>query len=157
MAKTDVTLTDADRAILRHIQRDGRMTNQALAEATSMSASACWRRVQALEDSGVITGYRAEVDPVRAGLRFGALVAVTLSRATPGADQRFAEIAAERPEILQCFATAGRADYALRVACEDVSHFNTFLAEVLRVEPAIASAETSVVLDVLKDDSALPL
>ena len=157
MAKSGMTLNDADRAILREIQHDGRMTNQALAEATAMSASACWRRVQALEESGIITGYTARVDPRQAGLEFNALVQIVLSRAVPDAVMAFSAAVATRPEVLQCLSTTGTADLVLRVVAADIEAYNRFLREFLHARPEVASVNTSVVLDVLKDSYELPL
>src|SRR5687768_24437 len=71
-------LTEQDRKLITLLQADARVSNQELAEGAGMSASACWRRVRALEEAGVIASYRAIVDPARAGLAFSAMVHVAL-------------------------------------------------------------------------------
>ncbi len=150
-------LTKADRIILRELQRDCRITNQALASAVSMSTSACWRRVQTLEAAGVISGYMAQVDPRSAGLSFAALVQVSLARHQVGSVDEFTSAVSNRPEVLQCFATTGAADYILRVVAEDIDGYTRFLNEFLFAQPGVVQVNTSVVMDVVKDSVALPV
>src|SRR5687767_8059233 len=98
-------ITEQDRRLLRLLQRDGRMSNQELAEAAAMSTSACWRRVRALEAAGVIRSYAAVVAPKACGLGFHAVVHVQLARHDERFVEQFVEAIARRPEVLDCFAT----------------------------------------------------
>ncbi len=150
-------LVDADRRILRVLQQDARISNQDLAKCVGLSASACWRRVKALEDAGIIAGYPAIVDPEKAGLTFSAIVQVTLSRheSTPMASF-FARIE-ERPEVVTCFATTGEADYHLRVVCRDKDAYNEFLDEFLIKLPGVAHIRTYLILKSIKLQSAVPV
>ncbi|MEZ5500215.1 MAG: Lrp/AsnC family transcriptional regulator [Steroidobacteraceae bacterium] len=152
-----LVLEAQDKRILEMLQRDGRMSNADLAEATGMSASACWRRVRQLEAVGAIRGYRAEIDPRVCGLGFQAIVHVQLTRHDPDRLAEFISAVQHRPEVLECFATTGDADYHLRVVSADIDAYNRFLDEFLFRVPGVASARTNVILKELKHHSALPL
>jgi Lrp/AsnC family transcriptional regulator, leucine-responsive regulatory protein len=119
-------IEEQDRRILRALQEDGRISNQDLAERVGMSASACWRRVRALEEAGVLLGYMARIDPGAAGLGFHAVVHVTLTRHEEGHVETFIREVGARPEVVECFATTGEADYHLRVLCADLDAYNQF-------------------------------
>lgn len=150
-------LDGRDRRILGLIQADCRISNADLAERVGMSASACWRRVRALEDAGVIAGYGARLDPARAGLEFSAILHVHLTRHTPDSLRAFIRAIELRDEVLDCWATTGQADYHLRVLCRDIAAFNRFLEDFLFTLPAVQSAQTNVVLRRIKSASSLPL
>lgn len=152
-----MTLDEADRRILRHLQQDGRMSNQDLADATAMSTSACWRRVRMLEETGVIRGYAALADAEACGLAFHAIVHVQLARHDRTLVQQFVTAVAARPEVLDCFATTGEADYHLRVRCRDLETYNAFLETFLFGLAGIQSARTSLVLREIKHEIALPI
>jgi DNA-binding Lrp family transcriptional regulator len=151
------TLEEADRRILRALQADGRISNQELAERVGMSASACWRRVRALEEAGIIRGYAALVDPARAGLGFHAVVHVTLTRHDHRHVDTFIVEVGRRPEVLDCFATTGEADYHLRVLCRDLDAYNQFLEGFLFRLPGIANVRTNLVLKGIKHGGAVPV
>lgn len=157
MAASDTELEEPDRRILRALQADGRVSNQDLAEKVGMSASACWRRVRALEKAGVIRGYGARVDPALAGLSFHAIVHVSLTRHDHGHVDTFIAEIGRRAEVLDCFATTGEADYHLRVLCSDLDAYNRFLDGFLFRLPGIANVRTNLVLKDIKQASALPL
>ena len=131
MASEPATLSDTDKALLRRLQSNCRMTNQQLADSVGMSASACWRRVQALEQDGVISGYGARLDAAKAGLGFSAVAEVSLSRHESAAAEAFVAAVRARPEVLQCFAITGAADYLLRIVTRDIRAYETFLEEFL--------------------------
>lgn len=150
-------LTDADRRLLRLLQADGRLTNQELAERADMSASACWRRLRALEQAGVIEGYVGLVRAEPVGLDFSAIVHVTLSRHERAHVDHFTEAVARRPEVLECFSTTGEADYHLRVMCRDKAAYNLFLDEFLFRLPGIAHVRTSLILKEIKRTTRLPI
>jgi DNA-binding Lrp family transcriptional regulator len=152
-----LVLSESDLRILRFLQRDGRISNQDLAEASGMSASACWRRVKALEEAGLILGYAAILAPERAGFAFSAIVHVTLARHERAHVDHFIEAVSRRPEVLECFATTGESDYHLRVVSPDKDGYNRFLDEFLFRLPGIAHVRTNVVLKDVKLTTALPL
>ncbi|MBF9032984.1 winged helix-turn-helix transcriptional regulator [Rhodobacterales bacterium HKCCE2091] len=150
-------LTEADTRILRALQRDGRISNQDLAERARMSASSCWRRVRDLEAAGVITGYRATIDPEACGMDFHALVQVELSRHEPEKLHLFTDAIATRDEIVDCFATTGDADYHLRVICRSKEAYFTFLEDFLFQIPVIARVRTNLILKETKRHGRLAL
>lgn len=152
-----IDLQDLDRAILRALQQDCRLSNAQLAERVGLSPSACWRRVRMLEEAGVISGYAATVDPDRAGLEFHAIVHVRLARHDREAVQRVMTELTVRPEVVECFATTGQYDYHLRVLCADMTAYRHFLDDFLFRLPAIESAQTNVVLELIKRRSVVPV
>jgi Lrp/AsnC family leucine-responsive transcriptional regulator len=152
-----MTLTEQDRKLLMRLQADARLSNQELAESVGMSASACWRRVRALEEAGVIAAYRAIVNPDKAGLGFSAIVHVSLMRHGADPVESFVTRVLDRPEVLECFATTGEADYHLRVVCRDKDAYNDFLDHFLFRLPGVSQVRTNLVLKVIKADGPAPL
>ena len=150
-------LSESDRRLIRLLQHDGRMSNQDLADRAGLSASACWRRVKALEEAGVISGYVAEVNAERAGLGFGAIVQVRLTRHDTAHLDQFIEAVSRRAEVLELFCTTGEADYHLRVVCEDKHAYNNFLETFLFRLPGIAQVRTNLILKEIKATSVLPI
>ncbi len=145
-----MTLSDADLRLLAALQSDCRISNADLAERVGMSASACWRRVRALEDAGVIDRYAAQVNPAAVGLGFQAIVHVHLVRHERENLTDFIRAVETCPEVQECYATTGKADYHLRVLTRDIDGYNRFLEEFLFRLPAVASAQTNVVLRTIK-------
>lgn len=144
------SLDRTDQLILDHLSRDSRISNADLAERVGLSPSSCWRRVKALEDSGVIRAYTVALDDARQGLGFGAIVHVHLTRHDPDQLTAFLRAVQNRPEIRACHATTGQADYHLHVVCADIDGYNVFLEQVLFRIPAVASAQTNVILRTIK-------
>lgn len=144
-----------DRKLVLLLQQDARQSNAQLAEKLNISASACWRRVKALEDAGVIERYGALVNPAAMGLGFEAIVHVHLTRHDIQALARFISAVHLREEVTECYATTGQADYHLRVLCRDIDAYNSFLEEFLFVQPAVNSAQTNVVLRRIKSNAPL--
>jgi Lrp/AsnC family transcriptional regulator, leucine-responsive regulatory protein len=149
-------LEKQDEHILAQLQKEGRTTNQQLAEDVGMSTSACWRRVRALEDTGVITGYSALVDREKAGFTTSAILHVSLERHDAKFVDEFVSRVTERAEVLECFATTGDADYHLRVVVRDMKAYNAFLDEFMFRLPGIRYVRTNVVLKEIKTSVALP-
>ncbi|RMF34942.1 MAG: Lrp/AsnC family transcriptional regulator [Alphaproteobacteria bacterium] len=143
-------LTGQDRRILAALQADGRISNAELAERAGMSTSACWRRVRALEEAGVITGYAAQVDPRACGLAFHAIVHVQLARHLRERVDSFIRAMQARPEVQDCYATTGEADYHLRVLCRDQDAYNRFLESCLFAIEGVAHVRTNLVLREIK-------
>lgn len=149
-------LDQKDRALLKELQQDSRLSMQQLAEKTGMSSSACWRRVRSLEESGVIDRYAAIVDQRKAGFALSAMALVSLARHEQENVDNFVREVLRHPEVLECFATSGEADYHLRVVVEDIDAYNKFLDEfVLRI-PGVSQVRSNIVLKEIKVDTALP-
>src|SRR5215213_867558 len=145
-----------DERVLAELQRDGRATNQQLAESVGMSPSAFWRRVRALEDSGVIEGYAALLDREKAGFALSAILHVSLERHDVKFVDEFVTRVKARAEVLECFATTGDADYHLRVVLRDMAAYNRFLDEFIFRLPGIRNVRTNVILQEIKTTVALP-
>ena|SRR5579864_4373493 len=145
-----------DRKLLRELQRDSHRSNQQLADDLAMSASACWRRVRALEEAGIVTRYAAMVDREKAGFATSAILHVSLDRHDEKFVTEFVARVRRRPEVLECFATTGDADYHLRVVVTDMAAYNRFLDEFMFRLPGIRHVRTNMILKEIKYDVALP-
>ncbi len=122
-----------------------------------MSASACWRRVRTLESTGVISRYTALVDREKAGFATSAILHVSLDRHDEKIVAQFASRVRQRPEVLECFATTGEADYHLRVVVSDMAAYNRFLDEFMFRLPGVRHVRTNVILKEIKYEISLPL
>ena len=149
-------LTEKDRRILAELQRDSRLTNQELADKVGMSSSATWRRVKSLEDDGVIDRYAAIVDPKKAGFGLASMVHISLARHEQTHVDNFIREVKRHPEVLECFATSGEADFHLRVVVEDIDAYNAFLDDFIFRLPGVAQVRSNIVLKEIKADTALP-
>lgn len=147
-----------DRKILDVLQRDGRISNQELAERIGLSPSPCLRRVRALEDAGVITGYRAVLDARRLGLTLLALIHISMDRHTPERFANFEQRISELPEVLECLLITGQdADYQLKVIVRDMEAYQALLLnKITRIE-GVSGVHSSFVMRRVVDTTALPL
>lgn len=150
-------LDKRDRQILIELQNDSRITMQDLADAVGMSTSACWRRVRALEDAGVIDRYAAILNARKAGFGLSAMVHVSLARHEEENVEQFIREVLRHPEVLECFATSGEADFHLRVVVEDIDAYNEFLDSFIFRLPGVSQVRSNIVLKEIKADTALPL
>ncbi|MGB8621587.1 MAG: Lrp/AsnC family transcriptional regulator [Paracoccaceae bacterium] len=150
-----MNLDSRDAKLLELLQRDCRISNADLAEEVGMSASACWRRVRAFEEAGIIDRYGASLNPVSIGLEFQAIVHVQLTRHDVTKLQEFIRAIEQRKDVLECYATTGQADYHMRVLCPDLAAYNAFLEGFLFRLPAVESAQTNVVLREIKRSQAI--
>ncbi|MDB5728406.1 MAG: Lrp/AsnC family transcriptional regulator [Noviherbaspirillum sp.] len=160
MAKLQLDKTD--RKILSILQKDGRLTNQEVAERVNLSPSPCLRRIKALEEAGVIRQYVALLDPDKIGLGLLAYVNVRLEKHSDAGDGHspradFASAVGHWPEVVACYAMTGEMDYLLRVHVEDMQHFSHFMMETLLKHPAVLDVRSSFALQRVKDTTALPL
>jgi Lrp/AsnC family leucine-responsive transcriptional regulator len=146
-----------DRRIIRELQRDGRLTNQELAERVALSPSPCLRRVRLLEERGVILGYSANVDAKACGLQITAFIRVALQRHDRDAVERFEKRIQDADEILDCFLLTGEADYLLRVMVADLDHYEHFVRTRLHGIAGIGSITTSLVYGTVKSSRVFPL
>ena len=147
----------ADRTILAALQRDSSQSIAALGEQASVSASACHRRVKALEAAGIIAGYGARIDPRRLGLQFEAFVEITLTSQSREAMDRFELAAADFDDILECHLMSGGADYRLRVAARDLEQFDQIHRDCLARLPGVGSMRTSFAIRTIKPWRGYPV
>jgi DNA-binding Lrp family transcriptional regulator len=150
MAKLD----DINTRILRTLSQDGRISNLDLAERVGLSPSACLRRVQELERSGVIKGYRAVIDGPKTGIGFVAYVTVGLNSHTKAAQEAFERAISRATEVRECHNVTGTVEYLLRVEVLDLSHYKHWHTEILGVLPQVQAITTFVVMDSPKDERA---
>ncbi|AKS45642.1 transcriptional regulator, AsnC family [Octadecabacter temperatus] len=137
--------------ILRELSVDGRISNLALAEKVGLSPSACLRRVQDLERRGVITGYRARLDPVQTGQAYVVYVAVGLSEHSKAAQEGFEKAMKLFDEVSECHNIAGAFEYLLRVETADLSAYKTFHTDRLGTVPHVRSITSYMVMGSPKD------
>lgn len=138
--------------ILRELSRDGRVSNLDLAARVGLSPSACLRRVQDLERSGVIKGYRAVLDTFRLGTGFLAYLTVGLAVHTKAAQEAFERAIARAPQVRECHNITGTVEYLLRVEVADLAAYKHFHTDVLGTLPHVAALTTYVVLGSPKDE-----
>ena len=145
-----------DCQILEILQEDGRMNNQDLAERIGLSPSPCLRRVRALEDAGLIVGYRAHLDARKLGLTLMALIHISMDIHTP---ERFANFEVEiavLPEVLECLLITGQdADYQIKVAVRDMDHYQSLLLNRITRIAGVTGVHSSFVLRRVLDKTAL--
>ncbi|MFD0911223.1 Lrp/AsnC family transcriptional regulator [Ruegeria arenilitoris] len=137
--------------ILQELARNGRISNLELADRVGLSPSACLRRVQELERSGVISGYRAVLNPAAMGVGFVAYIGVGLGEHTKAAQEGFEKAVQLAPEVVECHNITGTIEYLLRVECADLSTYKTFHTDVLGTLPHVTSITSYVVMGSPKD------
>ncbi|MDR6676608.1 Lrp/AsnC family transcriptional regulator [Pseudomonas oryzihabitans] len=149
-----IELDRLDRRILRELEKDARQTNVKLAERVGLSPSACLRRVQELERSGVIKGYRAVVDRTLVGLGFVVYVAVGMSCHTREVLDAFEQAIKVSADVVECHTVTGAVEYLLRVEVADMQAYRAFHTQVLGVLPHVHSVVSYIVMDTAKDERA---
>ena len=146
-----------DWAILNELQRDGRLTNAELAQRVGLSAAPFWRRVRALEESGVIKGYRAEIDRQKVGLDVFAFVRLDAERNRGDITRQLEEAIRKIPEVVACHYISGTGTFELQVVSKDLNSFSQFARDVLINLPNVKDLHTSFSLGEVKAYGALPL
>ncbi len=150
-------LPPSDRRILRVLQNDGRITNAALAEKVGLAASPCLRRLKALEDDGVIKGYRAMVNRKALGLEVEAFVFIKLEQSEPGWRTRLVERLKGYEEVIACYALAGEVDLIVHAVAKDIESFGEFTMNRLLTLPGVADVRSSFVLSSIKPLGPIPV
>lgn len=147
-----------DRQILDILQQDGRISNQDLADRIGLSPSPCLRRVRALEEAGLVLGYRALLDAKKLGLSLMALIHISMDRHTPERFENFeAEIRAI-PEALECLLITGQdADYQIKVVVRDMDAYQELLLNRITRIAGVTGVHSSFVLRRVVDKTALPV
>jgi Lrp/AsnC family leucine-responsive transcriptional regulator len=136
-----------DQHILDVLQQDGRINNQDLADRIGLSPSPCLRRVRALEESGLITGYRALLDAQKLGLTLMALIHISMDVHTPERFANFEAAVSVLPEVLECLLITGQeADYQLKVMVRDMDHYQSLLLNQLTRIAGVTGVHSSFVL-----------
>ncbi len=144
-----------DRQILNILQTDGRISNQELADRIGLSPSPCLRRVRALEEGGLVVGYRALLDAKALGLTLMALIHISMDQHTPERFSTFEAAVAGIPEVLECLLITGQAaDYQLKVVVKDLDAYQELLLKRITGIPGVTGVHTSFVLRRVVDKTA---
>ncbi|TNI64134.1 AsnC family transcriptional regulator [Aeromonas media] len=146
-----------DRRILAELQSDGRLSVTELAERIGLSVSPCHRRVRALEEAGVIRGYRAQLDPGNLGLNFSAIVFVTLREGDRQAVATFEQALVAIPQVIQAQRLFGDPDYLLNVITRDLPAFQRLYDELLSALPSVQRLTSTLVMKSVVQERSLPL
>ena len=150
-------LQDADRRILRELQGDATLSLKDLAQRVAMSSSTAWRRVQDLEEAGVITGRVTLVDPALLGLTVCVLLNVNIVAQSTETREAFERFVRNHENILQCYSMTGAHDYTLMVRTRQVADYERFLMDELLAHPSVASAQSQLLLRQVKNSTVLPV
>ncbi|WP_298168898.1 Lrp/AsnC family transcriptional regulator [Novosphingobium sp.] len=146
-----------DAALIDALQHDSSRPIAALAEAVALSPSACHRRIRALEEAGVISGYAARIDPRRVGLAVEVFVEITLTSQSREAMDRFERAVGDFDDILECHLMSGGADYLLRVAAADLDQYDHIHRDCLARLPGVSSMRSSFSLRRIKRFAGYPV
>ncbi|MBX9661848.1 Lrp/AsnC family transcriptional regulator [Novosphingobium sp.] len=146
-----------DAALIDALQHDSARPIATLAEAVALSPSACHRRIRALEEAGVISGYAARVDPRRIGLAALVFVEITLTSQSREAMDRFERAVGDFDDILECHLMSGGADYLLRVAAADLDQYDRIHRDCLARLPGVSSMRSSFSLRQIKRFAGYPV
>ena len=150
-------LSPSDRRILRAIQGDGRIPNSTLAEKVGLAASPCLRRLKALEEDGIIEGYRALVNRKALGFEVEAFVFIKLEQSEPGWRTRLVDRLKGYEEVIACHALAGEVDIIVHAVSQDIESFGEFTMNRLLTLPGVADVRSSFVLSTIKPQSPIPV
>jgi Lrp/AsnC family leucine-responsive transcriptional regulator len=146
-----------DVAILDALQRDGRLSNVALAKTIGLSPTPCAERVRGLEAAGIIRGYATNLDPERLDLGLLVFIEIAIERTSEDAFDQFRNAVLAIPQVQECHMVAGGFDYLLKVRVPDMTAYRTFLGEVLSKVPGIRETHTYAVMEIVKESRTIDL
>lgn len=156
--QTNIMLDRIDRHLLELLQQNSSLSNLELAEKVGLSPSPCARRVKALEDCGLIQGYRAHLDARQLGLDLLALVSISMDRHTPERFNNFEAALKQCPEVLECYLITGQsADYIVKVIVRDMNAYQQFLLGTLTRIEGVSGVHSSFVMRKVVDRTNLPV
>jgi DNA-binding Lrp family transcriptional regulator len=150
-----IRLDETDLRILAELQADGRMTNVELARRVGMSAPPCLRRVRALEEAGIIRGYRALVDEKALGYQIVCFAFVHLASQAEADLAAFQERMRDWPAVRECWTLSGDIDFVLKCVTTDLRTFQALVADLTAL-PNVRTIRTAVALDRVKDEPIVP-
>jgi DNA-binding Lrp family transcriptional regulator len=146
-----------DMQILEQLQGDGRITNVDLAQRVGLTAPPCLRRVRALEESGAIKAYHADVDAAQLGFSITVFAMVSLRSQAEHDLEAFESYIAELPEVRECYMLNGEIDFILKVVARDLQGFQRFLTSKLTPAPNVSSVKTSLTIRTSKRVVGVPI
>lgn len=148
-------LDSIDRRILSELQRNGRLPIVELANRVHLTKTPCAERVRRLERDGIITGYRAELDPDALGAGHVIIVHVTLTQTSDNALELFNAAVRRVPEIQSCYMLAGQFDYMLKVCTSDITHYRNVLGDQISRLPGVQQTHSYVAMEIVKDEKTV--
>jgi Lrp/AsnC family leucine-responsive transcriptional regulator len=146
-----------DRAIVTRLQQDGRIANVDLADAVSLSPSACLRRVKALEASGIIAGYRAEVSRLRAGLGLTVFIGLKVEGHSQETSARIEQTLLAIPAVVACYLVSGTSDFLVEAAVPDLTRYEQLLLGQILTIPSVVEAQSTFAIRTILGRGPLPL
>jgi len=146
-----------DRLILDALQRDGRLSNVALARKVNLTPTPCLERVKRLERDGYITGYGAHLDPGKVDASLLVFVEISLLRNSPDAFREFRQHAARLNNILECHLVSGNFDYLIKARVKDMNEYRELLSDKILALPGVNNSRSYVVIEEVKETSLLPV
>jgi Lrp/AsnC family transcriptional regulator len=149
-------LDKTDRAILAELQRDAALTVDQLAERIHLSRNACWRRVKALEETGVIKGRVALIDAAKLGLGLTAFIAIRTAQHEEKWLEKFSRAVREFPEIIGVYRTTGETDYLLQAVVSDIAGYDQLYKRLI-ARISLTDVSASFVMEKIKETTALPI
>jgi DNA-binding Lrp family transcriptional regulator len=152
-----VKLDRIDQKILRTLQADGRISNVDLAKVAGISAPPCLRRVRALEESGFITGYHADLSPEKMGYNVIAYTHIRLNSHAEADLATFEKFILPWPQVRECMMVSGDVDYILKVVSEDWDSYQQFVTTQLTKAPFVASVRSTLVIRHAKNECGVPV
>jgi Lrp/AsnC family transcriptional regulator, leucine-responsive regulatory protein len=155
--RNNLPMNDVDRAILRHLQADGRLANATLAERVHLSPSPCLRRLKRLENDGTIRGYRALLDRRKVGLGLTVFVELKVGGQSRRRAEELEKAVAKIDEIVACYIVAGDADFMLEVVVSDLAAYEHLLLHKLLGLPGVSNVRSNFTIRTVKEPGPLPL
>lgn len=152
-----IMLDDLDRRILRHLQADPSLNASELAERCRMTSATCWRRVEKMQDAGIIKGQETVIDWPALGYAVEVSLRITLDKTQPRAFDDFIEAARDIPEVLEIQTFLGRVDVRLSVIARDMPHYQALYRDRILTLPHIADIEALMHIARVKSDEGLPV
>lgn len=146
-----------DRQIISQLQEHGRLPIVELASRVNLTKTPCAQRVRRLEESGLIRGYRADIDPGQMGAGHILIVQVTLDKTSNDSLESFNEAVRRIPEVQSCFMLAANFDYLLKVRTNDIAHYRSVLGQQIGRLPYVKQTHSYVAMEIVKDDVTVPI
>ena len=150
-------LDSTDIQLLALLQRNGAISSIELSEKLNLSASQVGRRKQRLEAGGFIEGIVCRLNPERLGLNVQAIIQIHTASQTNETHHAIQLLVNKHPEIMSAWTLTGEADYIFRVYCSDLNALNRLVQDILLPHPFIGKVQSQIVMEQMKDDTALPL
>ena len=160
MVISELAMTEFDSIdinILKQLQKDASLTAQEVAGKVNLSTSPCWRRINRLEQTGIIQKKVALLDLKKLGMQMVTFVSISLSRNDEDSLEMFEEQVQQFPEIVECYTVTGTMDYFLKIITRDIQHFESFLRRHLAQLPLIREIHSNVAVTQIKYSTELPL